>query len=144
MKKAIIKIILFILVSGIFIALAGYFFGWFSETGQVIQSEFGPEAGLKKYEWFKDAAAELQKKRADIAVYEKRLRDLEKSYQNIERQKWSREDREQFNVWLSEIAGIKASYNQLAAEYNAQMAKFNWRFANTGDLPAEFKLYINE
>jgi hypothetical protein len=31
--------------------------------------------------------------------------------------------------------GIKASYRTLAAEYNAAMAKFNYRFANAGDLP---------
>ena len=48
---------------------------------------------------------------------------------------WPREDREQFNLWEQEVAGIKASYNMLAADYNAQMAKFNWAFAERGKLP---------
>jgi len=50
------------------------------------------------------------------------------------------------------VAGIKASYNQLAAEYNAGMVKINWRYTNVGDLPPgsteplprEFKPYITE
>lgn len=45
----------------------------------------------------------------------------------------------------------KPSYNSLAADYNSQMAKFNWRFANKGDLPPgatdplprEFKPYVS-
>jgi hypothetical protein len=77
---------------------------------------------------------------------------MDKTYAKLERQKWPREDREQYNVWSSEVAGVKASYNSLAAEYNAAMAKFNWRFANAGDLPKgadkplprEFKTYVNQ
>ena len=61
-------------------------------------------------------------------------------------------DREQMYVWMSEVAGIKANYNQLAAEYNANMAKFNWAFANKGQLPIgaevplprEFKPYTTQ
>ena len=55
-------------------------------------------------------------------------------------------------IWHSEVAGIKASYNSLAAEYNSQMAKFNWQFCNAGTLPQgatevlprEHKPYIAE
>jgi hypothetical protein len=36
----------------------------------------------------------------------------------------------------SEVAGVKASYNSLAAEYNANMVKVHWAFCNAGDLPA--------
>jgi hypothetical protein len=113
----------------------GYVFGWFGEAAKVAQDEFGPEAMLKKYEWFKDASAQLDKKRADITVYESRMTAMADGYKNLPRQNWPREDREQYNVWSSEVAGVKASYNQLAAEYNSQMAKFNWRFANAGELP---------
>jgi hypothetical protein len=68
------------------------------------------------------------------------------------RKDWAREDREQLNVWMQEVAGVKASFNQLAAEYNANMAKFNYRFTNAGDLPRgatevlprEFRTYIGE
>lgn len=125
---------------------------WFSEAEDVAYDEFGPRQMLRKYEWFKDAAAQLEKKLADIAVYEKRMKEMKETYKDLPRHKWPREDREQYNVWSSELAGVKASYNGLAAEYNAQMAKFNWRFANKGTLPKgadmplprEFKPYTNE
>ncbi len=60
---------------------------------------------------------------------------MSEGYVELPRNKWPREDREQYNLWQSEVAGIKASYNTLAAEYNAQMSKMNWRFTNVGELP---------
>lgn len=113
----------------------GYAFGWFGEAAKVAQDEFGPRAALDKYMWLKEAHAQLDKKRADIGVYESRMKAMEESYKDLPRQKWPREDREQYNVWSSEVAGVKASYNDLAAQYNAKMKEVNWRFANQGDLP---------
>lgn len=125
---------------------------WFGEAEEVAYDEFGPAAMLKKYGWFKNASAELDKKLADIKVYEGRMTEMNETYKGLPRQKWPREDREQYNVWSSELAGVKASYNSLAAEYNAQMVKFNWRFANKGDLPKgadvplprEYKPYVTQ
>ena len=131
-----IKMIVGVAILSALIGGIGYVFGWFGETAKVAQDEFGPKAMLTKYSWFKDAAAQLDKKQADIKVYEGRLTQLEASYEGVPRSRWAREDREQYNTWSSEVAGVKASYNSLAAEYNAAMAKFNWRFANAGDLPA--------
>lgn len=127
----------------------GYALGWFSEAAQVTRQEFGPKAAVRKYEWFKDTAAALAKKQADIKVYEGRQKRLADDYKGKSRIDWAREDREQFNLWEQEVAGIKASYNQLAAEYNANMAKVTWTYAERGNLPAgetnplprEFKPY---
>ena len=118
----------------------------------VAVQEFSPKVLLEKYEWFKDAAASLDKKRADMGVYQSRIDALKRDYANTPRASWARDDREQMSIWQSEAAGIKASYNQLAAEYNAQMAKFNWRFTEVGNLPQgatvplprEFKPYVEE
>lgn len=145
------RVILAIFVLGTFVSVIGYGLGWFDEAAQVAQEEFGPRAALEKYEWFKDTAAQLEKKQADIAVYNGRMTEMNATYSDLARQKWPREDREQYNVWSSEVAGVKASYNTLAAEYNSQMTKFNWRFANAGDLPKgaeeplprEFKPYAS-
>jgi hypothetical protein len=52
-----------------------------------------------------------------------------------DRSGWDRADKETWRIWCEELAGIKASYNGLAAEYNAQMAKINWAFCNVGTLP---------
>lgn len=146
------KVLIAIFAIIIIVSVIGYGLGWFGEAAKVTQEEFGPRAMLDKYEWFKDAAAQLEKKQADIMVYERRMRMLEKSYLGVSRNKIPRDDREQHNVWSSEVAGVKASYNTLAAEYNAQMAKFNWRFANVGELPKgadkplprEFKPYTTQ
>lgn len=127
----------------------GLFSGAATNGAQVIQKEFYPDALLKKYEWFKDTSAALDKKQADMKVYDTRIKSLTDAYEGVARSKWPRDDREQMSIWQSEAAGIRASYNQLAAEYNAQMVKFNWRFTNTGDLPPgavtplprEFKTY---
>ncbi len=147
-----IKIVIAAVVLVVICSAVGYFFGWFGEAAKVTQEEFGPRALLEKYEWFKDAAAQLEKKQADIAVYDGRMTAMNETYKDLARQSWPREDREQYNVWSSEVAGVKASYNTLAAEYNAAMAKFNWRFANVGELPKgadkplprEFKPYIGQ
>lgn len=143
------KLIGFFLIVGIVTSLIGYGLGWFGEAAAVAKEEFGPREALRKYEWFKDAAAQLEKKQADIGVYRTRMKSMEEGYDGKPRSEWAREDREQWNVWTSEVAGVTASYNTLAAEYNSQMSKFNWRFANAGDLPQgadkplprEFKAY---
>lgn len=119
-------------------------------TGEVVLQETDPAVLQARYVWFKDVAAQLDKKRADIEVYESRAKSIAKTYDGVPRSKWAREDREQQNVWEQEVAGVKASYNGLAAEYNAAMAKWNWRFCNVGTLPPgateplppEFKPYI--
>ncbi|MDO8574678.1 MAG: hypothetical protein Q7R61_00125 [bacterium] len=144
-----VKVILAVFALSVVVGGLGYVAGWFSEAAKVVQDEFGPKAMLTKYEWFKDAAANLEKKQADVTVYDGRMKAMDETYKGLPRQKWPREDREQHNVWVSEVAGVKASYNQLAADYNSQMAKFNWRFANVGELPKgadrplprEFKSY---
>lgn len=105
------------------------------EAAQVVHDEVGPRALLKKYEWLKEAHAQLDKKKADISVYEERFSNLKEMYNGKPRSAWAREDREQSNMWETEYAGIVASYNELAAEYNAKMAEVNWAFTNVGQLP---------
>jgi hypothetical protein len=132
------------------LSVVGYGLGWFSEAAKVTQEQFGARALLQKYESFKDMSAQLDKKLADITVYEGRMKSMDETYKDVPRIKWPREDREQYNVWSSETAGVKASFNSLAADYNAQMSKFNYAFANVGDLPKgadkplprEYKSYV--
>ena len=145
-------IVVLTIVGFVMLAALAVVLGWFGQATDVAGKEFGPQKLFERYEWFKDAAAQLDKKRADITVYESRFRALDESYAGEPRAKWARDDREQYNIWKSEVAGIKASYNQLAAEYNAGMVKINWRYTNVGDLPPgsteplprEFKPYITE
>lgn len=113
----------------------GTCFGWFGEAATVTREQVGPRALLVKYEWFKDAKAALDAKRANISVYETRFKRLQADYEGQSRSKWPEDERQQANLWSSELAGIVASYNALAAEYNSNMAKVNWAFTNVGSLP---------
>lgn len=97
--------------------------------------QFGVDASLEKYEWFKDVAARLDAKKASIQVSEARLDAMEKQYAGVPRKDWPRADLEQSNLWRSEVAGMKASFNDLAGQYNARMVKINHQYANVGDLP---------
>ena len=134
-RKGIWKIFWFIVIPLTLIGMIWWGFGWFSNAGKVAFDEFSPEAMLEKYEWFKDASATLDKKMADVKVYEKRVTDMKDAYEGVSRKDWARTDLDDYNLWTSEVAGIKASYNSLASQYNSEMAKFNWRFANVGELP---------
>lgn len=104
-------------------------------AAQVVSQEIDPAVLLQKYMWFKDAHAALDQKQATIKLYTKRLTDLKAEYKGIARGQWPAEERETYNQWYSELDGIVASYNDLAATYNAQMVKINWRFTNVGGLP---------
>lgn len=120
---------------------------------QTVYDEFKPSELLRKYEWFKNASSQLDQKKSSLEVYKDRFVELKQSYQkdSLNRSKWSREDKEQWNIWQSEYAGLKASYNDLAAQYNSAMSKFNYRFCNKGELPAgesqilprEYREYLN-
>jgi hypothetical protein len=126
---------------------------WFANDAiKVAKQEFSPTELLRKYEWFKDTAAQLDKKKADIAVYNVRLTSMKDDYEGTKRKDWDRTDKEQMSLWQGELAGVKSSFNGLAAEYNSQMAKANWSFCNAGSLPQgatevlprEFAAYVNE
>ncbi len=122
-------VVCFVLMGvGTAIGAAGYALGWFREAGAVAQEQFGPRALLKKYEWFKSAHAQLDAKLANVRAYNARFKEMDKRPS-------TRTSEEQRNLWIGEKAGVVASYNELAAEYNAQMAKVNYRFCNLGDLP---------
>ncbi len=80
-------------------------------------------------------AAHLDAKLASIQVSEARLTALDEQYKGTARKDWARSDLEQSNVWRAEVAGMKASFNDLCARYNADMSKAHYRYANVGDLP---------
>ena len=136
----VLGVIMLLMVVGTGLSIFGSFLGLFSgtvaETAAVAREEFGPRALLRKYEWFKDAAAQLDKKGADIKVYQTKVDGMKEEYADTPRKDWDRVDKQMMSQWMAELAGTIASYNGLAAEYNGQMAKFNYRFTNVGDLPA--------
>lgn len=115
-----------------------------NESIEVAKDEFGLKAALKKYEWFKDAAETLNEKRSTIQIYQTNVDMMNEDFEGLHRSKWSTIDKQQYNQWRMEVTGIKASYNKVAKEYNAQSSKFNWEMFNTEDVPKKFDLYITK
>jgi hypothetical protein len=117
----------------------GTVFGWFGEAADVAKKEFGPAAAVQKYEWFKDAASQLDRKKADLSMFDARVDSLKKNGGSPDSIAQAEAER----------IGVASSYNDLAARYNSSMAKANWRWANAGDVPAgseplprEFRTYV--
>ena len=123
-----------ILVAYFALRVIGGALGWFDEAITIVQQEVAPAVLQKKYEWFKDSAASLDAKKADISVYESRFKAIGGTVGACP-QGVDRVSREQCMVWVQEVSGIVASYNSSAAEYNSEMSKWNWRFTNVGQLP---------
>lgn len=146
------KIIGVVLLLSLVFGAIGMICGTAKEAAQVAKDEFGPRALLKKYEWFKDAAAQCEKKLADIKVLKGKIKGMDEDYEGEKRKDWDRVDKQTHSQWKAELDGVKASYNALAAKYNAQMSKANWRFTEIGSLPEgateplprEFKPYVEE
>jgi len=97
------------------------------DTANVIHKEFSASALLKKYEYFKDLSAAIDKKRADLNAYKANLQDYVIK---------DKDDKFYYEQSKAEAMGILMMYNQLVSEYNAGMSKFNYSFCNVGTLPA--------
>lgn len=118
----------------------GTVFGFFGEAATVAQQEFGAAAAVRKYEWFKDAASQLDRKSADLKMFDARINSLRKSGASADSIAQAEAER----------IGVASSYNDLAARYNSSMAKANWRWTNVGDVPAgsealprEYREYVS-
>jgi len=95
--------------------------------------QIGPDALLKKYEWFKNQYEAIQQIDARL-----KASDLEKTEfraQSPDMSKWDWHQHESYDRLVATRAGYLSQYNALVAEYNAQSKKFNWEFVKTRDLP---------
>lgn len=119
--------------------------GWFAgRTVDVVKQQIDPQELLRKYELFKDESAQLDAKLASIHSKERQVKAITSMTMD-------RTNREQLMIWQQELEGMKYSFNSLAADYNAQMAKINYAFCNVGQLPQgttvplprEYKPYLD-
>lgn len=149
MKTLFLPIIcLMLFVFGLMVA--GKVLGLFGSAVEVVTTNAEPKVIQERYEWFKNTSAALDSKIASIEALQSKQTNLTTQYDGKSRGEWAREDREQWNLWESETAGLKADFNRLAADYNAKMAMWNYAFTNVGDLPQgattvmprEYKPYI--
>lgn len=101
-------------------------------------------SSLKKYEYFKDLSAGIDRKRAEIELYQSEISSMTKE--------GDKDDKFYLQQRKSELLGLISIHNSLCAEYNSAMSKINYSFCNVGSLPdgattplpREFKPYINK
>lgn len=125
--KTTMKVIGYIILVVFLMAVFGIVTRNCRRAVDVAEQEFGPETALVKYEWFINTSEILDKKLKDISIFTVNIEEMENEYSAIPRAEWDRIDKQQMNQWKMELAGIKASYNDLAAEYNARSKQFNWK-----------------
>lgn len=116
------KVVVYFIIGFLGMSLILFTCNMCNDGSETVQNEFKPSALLKKYEYFKDLSAGIDKKRADIELYRS---EVESEKDVVER-----------NQLKAELRGIISVHNQLCSEYNSAMSKFNFRFTNNGDLPA--------
>lgn len=113
----------------LFTLTLGTVFHFLGDAGSVAYEEVGPKAALQKYEWFKNAHAQLSAKRQNIQNYQQRVNRLKDGAQSNALQQQELFQSE------SELQGLIMAYNNLAEEYNSASSKFNWNFAKSDELP---------
>ena len=129
MKKVIIAA--FVLVA---IIVGINVIGFAGEAASVVREEVSPRAVQEKYEWFKRSKAAMDARLASIEVFKSQIEAVRNDYPNPTDR--PRDIRTEMNQWRREVAGIVASYNTMASEYNSQHAMWNYAFADFGTLPA--------
>lgn len=105
----------------------------------VICNEYSPDRMLKKYEWFKDQSTQLQQLQSRIKSTEKRLADFKVTY-GADVNKWGWETKDEYNRVQTVLQGYLEQYNYMAAEYNSQSSKFNWK-SFEGKIPETYQEY---
>jgi hypothetical protein len=98
-----------------------------SNAADTVHQQFSASAMLKKYEYFKDLSAAIDSKRADLNAYKTNLADYKVT---------DKDSRFYYEQSKAEAMGILMIHNNLVAEYNSGMSKFNYAFCNVGSLPA--------
>lgn len=111
----------------IFIWVISFFLGAAASVANVAKQELGPQAALKKYEWFKDTSNELNRKLTDINIYEQRTSKCYKFTPN------------KCDIIEEQLFGLKSNYNSLVAEYNSNSKKINWELFDAEDIPTTYR-----
>lgn len=137
------KYIIFIILGIIGLMFLGVCGRYCNDASETVFKETKASTVLVRYEWFKDAYNQLQAKKADIEVQKATIAAMDKKYVGVKPNDWSTADVNNYNTAVQALAGIKMSYNSLAAEYNSNMSKVNYVFCKPTEgreaLPQEFK-----
>lgn len=123
------QVLFFLFLLGLCLVPMSCTLGWFSGAANLVQEQTSPKELLRKYEWFKDASARLDAINQNVLNYQEQIKDAKKE---ADPDRWDKQSLAQLQ---REYLGVKQAFNNLAAEYNAAMSKFNYQFCNAGTLP---------
>lgn len=140
--KSILAIVLSLLAIVLTITTCNTSCNMTNDAAKTIEDQYKASALLKKYEYFKDLSGGIDKKDADIQMYQNEISTMKVV---------DKEDKFYVQQRKSELMGIISVRNQMCADYNIAMSKFNYSFCNKGTLPQtnleplprEYKPYIN-
>lgn len=114
--------------------IIGYGCSFVGNAANTAYNEFKPSKLLEKYTEFKTIHSRLSAMKATIDTLEASKQSTILSY-GSDMAKMPRDVRQDLASSTAEIAGTKAAFNRLASDYNRNMALFNYRFCNIGELP---------
>lgn len=149
MKTSTKIILAFVIVMLCILGLVGNSLDWFGWSNgnvrKVAQTEVGPQAALKKYEWFVDQSNAIKQADANITTFQQRLNGVDKHYTDVygnDKTKWPASAQIQYNhdwtIAHDDLTSIIVMRNTTVRDYNAQSEKFNWAlFKSRADLPPQ-------
>ena len=120
----------------------GYFMGWFRETTNVVQEEYGPKAMLKKYTWFVDKSNAIKKMDEDVAIFRSRVALVDSAYGPTDKMDVITKElyrNKKLNA-ETDLAAVISTRNNLVKDYNAQSEKFNWAPFNSKPDKPEYQI----
>jgi len=125
------KVFWTLIVVIIVVGVVGYGLGWFGEAADVAKKEFGPQAALDKYEWFKEQWQMIQKSDRDVEIFRQRLAAVDTQYAAYgEPAQFSPDIRMMYNKAKQQanddLVAIISTRNALVRDYMAASSKFNW------------------
>jgi len=129
------KVLAFLAVAGILVG------GWFiskavyvgQQAGRVFEKTFDADNMVYNYEWFKQQYQ-------DIKAADTKISNLENQRDQFvvaagPRDKWTFEDKQQYNYFSTVLVGLQGQRSQMVADYNARAQMANRDIFRTGDLP---------
>lgn len=112
---------------------------WVGGLFNVAHEEFSPKAMLHKYEWFKQQHTQMEQIKNMITRTEADAAQF-KEDNGKEMSKWDWATKDEWYRLSSVVRGYKEQYNSMAAEYNENSSKFNWK-GFEGEVPQTVAKY---
>lgn len=119
------------------LSVGGFAMTVINTSQEVTQKTLDADNVIYNYEWFK-------RQYNDYIAIEKKIHESERSLQRFEelageRDKWSREDKQEWSRLAGIVDGLKYQKEDIVSEYNAKSEMANRNIFKTNDLPEQLQ-----